>query len=98
MILKDEERVGKIQDSGGKIEEMAHTHDIYSGRSEKNRDLYDLQRGIQSHNSRNGQHRAVRIRTNVQHCPVLFMLETLAGRSDLLCLWRFFVNDLKTKQ
>ena len=87
MILNDEERMGKIQTVVEKTKKWL-THEICSGRSGKTRKLYDIQRKIKSHNSRNGQHRVVRVGTDDQNCPVLFMLETLAGRSDRLCLWR----------
>ena len=75
VILKDEERMGQIQEVSGKIEERL-THEIYSGRVEKTRKLNDLQRGIQPHHPWTGQHRAVRIRTNVQHHPMPFVLQT----------------------
>ena len=61
----------------GKIEDR-HIHEIYSGRSEKNKKLYDLQGGIQTHHPWTGQPRAVRIRTNVQHYPLPFVLQTYA--------------------
>ena len=48
VILKDEERLGPNTRSGGKIEDRL-IHEIYSGRSEKTRQLYDLQRGNQTH-------------------------------------------------
>ena len=48
VILKDEERMGKIQAAVEKQKKWL-THEICSGRSGKTRKLYDIQRGILSH-------------------------------------------------
>ena len=81
--------------SSGKIEDRL-IHQIYSGRSEKTRKPSDLQRGIQTHHPWAGQPRAVRIRTDVQHRPMPFVLQTYAGRTNILYMqnmpptrWRY---------
>ena len=55
---------------------------------EKTRALDEVQRRIRSHNSRNGQHRVVRVVTDIQNRPEPFMLEAIAGGIDLLFLRR----------
>ena len=49
------------------------------------RKLCDLQRGIQTRHPWTGQHWPVRIRPNVQHHPVPFVLHTFAGSA--VTLW-----------
>ena len=67
-------------------------HEIFSWRFWKTRKLSEIQRGIKSHNSWNGQHRVVRVGTDVQNRPVPFMLETLVARISVLFLWRFSLS------
>ena len=55
---------------------------------EKTRALDEVQRRIRSHNSRNGQHRVVRVVTDIQNRPEPFMLEAIAGGIDVLFLRR----------
>ena len=83
MILEDEERMGHIQEVVEKFRNGFHTESVLEdlGKPEK---LHDVQRGIQSHSPRNGQHQVVRVGTNDQNRPVSFMLETLARGIDLV--------------
>ena len=83
VILEDEERMGHIQEVVEKIRNGFHTESVLEdlGKPEK---LHDVQRGIQSHSPRNGQHQVVRVGTNDQNRPVSFMLETLARGIDLV--------------
>ena len=71
--------MGKIQEVVEKLKKLL-THEIHSHRSKKARKLHEIQRGIKLHNSRSGQHRVVRVGTD--------MLEALAGGIGLLLLWR----------
>ena len=50
VMLKDEERMGKIQEAVEKFRNGSHTKSILED-LEKPENFYEIQRGIQSHNS-----------------------------------------------
>ena len=70
--------MGQIQEVAEKWRKCSYTKSI----PEELRKLCDLQRGIQTHHPWTGQHRAVRIRTIVQHHPMSFVPQTYAGRTQ----------------